>query len=75
MDLKEAKDIKRRWQEYTEELQEKKKLNDRNNHDDTVTHLVTDILGSKVKSALEGMMTNKASVGDGTPAELSEVKR
>ena len=75
MDLKEAKDIKRRWQEYTEELQEKKKLNDRNNHDDTVTHLVTDILGSKVKSALEGMMTNKASAGDGTPAELFEVKR
>ena len=51
----------------------KKKLNDRNNHDDTVTHLVTDILGSKVKSALEGMMTNKASAGDGNPAELFQV--
>ena len=54
---------------------EKKKLNDQNNHDDTVTHLVTDILGSKVKSALEGMMTNTASAGDGKPAELFEVKR
>ena len=68
MDLKEE-DIKRSWQEYMEELY-KKDLNDRDNHDGVVTHLVTDIPESKVKSALEGMNTNKA---DGTPAELFQV--
>ena len=68
MDLKEE-DIKRSWQEYVEELY-KKDLNDRDNHDGVVTHLVTDIPESKVKSALEGMNTNKA---DGTPAELFQV--
>ena len=58
MDLKEAEDIKRSWQEYMEELY-KKALNDRDNHDGVVTHLVTDILASKVKSVLEGSTTNK----------------
>ena len=76
MDLKEAKDIKRRWQQYMEKLYKKKKdFNDQDNHDGIITHLVTDILASKVKSALEGMTTNKASARDGTPAELFEVKR
>ena len=74
MDLKEAKDIKRRWQQYMEKLYKKKKdFNDQDNHDGIITHLVTDILASTVKSALEGMTTNKASVGDGTPAELFQV--
>ena len=69
MDLKEEEDIKRSWQEYMEELY-KKDLNDRDNHDGVVTHLVTDIPASKVKSALEGMTTNKA---DGTPADLFQL--
>ena len=74
MDLKEAKDIKRRWQQYMEKLYKKKKdFNDQDNHDGIITHLVTDILASKVKSALEGMTTNKASARDGTPAELFQV--
>ena len=68
MDLKEE-DIKRSWQEYMEELY-KKDLNDRDNHDGVITHLVRDIPASKVKSALEGMNTNKA---DGTTAELFQV--
>ena len=59
----------------TIQKKKKKDLNDRDHHDGIITHLVTDILASKVKSALEGMMTNKASAGDGTPAELFEVKR
>ena len=55
-------------------IQKKKKdFNDQDNHDGIITHLVTDILASTVKSALEGMTTNKASVGDGTPAELFQV--
>ena len=58
MDLKEAEDIKRSWQEYMEELY-KKDFNDRHNHDGVITHLVTDILASKVKSVLEGSTTNK----------------
>ena len=58
MDLKEEEDIKRSRQEYMEELYEKD-LNDRDNHDGVVTHLVTDILASKVKSVLEGSTTNK----------------
>ena len=62
MDLKEAEDTKRSCQEYIEELY-KKDLNDRDNHDGVITHRVTDILASKVKSALEGMTTNKASAG------------
>ena len=58
MDLKEAEDIKRSWQEYMEELY-KKDFNDQHNHDGVITHLVTDILASKVKSVLEGSTTNK----------------
>ena len=67
MDLTEAEDIKKRWQEYTEELY-KKDLNDWDNHDGVITYLVTDILASKVKLALEGMTTNKASPDVRTPA-------
>ena len=58
-----------RWQEYIEELY-KKDLHDQDNHDGVITHLVTDIPASKVKSALQGMTTNKA---DGTPADLFQV--
>ena len=68
MDLTEAEGIKERWQEYTEELY-KKDLNDTDNHDGVITHLVSDILECEVKWAL-GSMTNKASGGDGIPAEL-----
>ena len=60
MDLKEVEVIKRSQQEYMEELY-KNDLNDRDNHDGVITHLVTDILAPKVKSALEGMTTNKAN--------------
>ena len=69
MALKAAEAINWSWREYMEELY-KKDLNDWDNHDGVITHLVTDILAFKVKSTLEGMMTNKASAGDGTPAEL-----
>ena len=69
MDLTEAKDIKKRWQEYTEELY-KKDLHDPDNHDDVITNLVPDILECEVKWALESFTSNKASGGDGSPAEL-----
>ena len=69
MDLTEAEDIKKRWQEYTEELY-KKDLNDPDNHNCVVTHLEPDILECKVKWALGGITTNKTSGGDGIPAEL-----
>ena len=72
MDLKEAEDIKKRWQEYTEELQ-KKDLNDPDNHDSVVTHLVPDILECEVKWALGSITTNKASGGDGIPVELFQI--
>ena len=62
MDLTEAEDIKKMWQEYTEELY-KKELNDPNNHDIVITHLQPDILECEVKWALESMTTNKASGG------------
>ena len=65
-DLTEAKDIKKRWQEYTEELY-KKDLNDPDNHDCVITHLESDILECEVKWALESITTNKASGGDGIP--------
>ena len=68
-DLTEAKDIKKRWQEYTEELY-KKDLHDPDNHDDVITHLEPDILECEVKWALESITTNKASGGDGIPVEL-----
>ena len=69
MDLTEAEDIKKRRQEYTEELY-KKDLHDPDNHDGVITHLEPDILECKVKWALESITTNKASGGDGIPVEL-----
>ena len=69
MDLTEAEDIKKRWQEYTEELY-KKDLHDPDNHDGVITHLEPDILECEVKWALESITTNKASGGDGFPVEL-----
>ena len=74
MDLTEAEDIKKRWQEYTEELY-KKDLHDPHNHDGVITHLEPDILECEVKWALEGITRNKASGGDGIPVELSNPKR
>ena len=68
-DLKEAEDIKNRWQEYTEELC-KKGLNDLDNHSSVVTHLELDILECEVKWASGSTITNKASGSDGIPAEL-----
>ena len=69
MDLTEAADIKKRWEEYTEELY-KKGLSDPDNHDGVITHLEPDIPECKVKWALGGITTNKASGGDGIPVEL-----
>ena len=72
MDLTEAEDIKKRWQEYTEELY-KKDLHDPGNHDGVITHLEPDILECEVKWALESITTNKASGGDGIPVELFQI--
>ena len=72
MDLTEAEDIKKRWQEYTEELY-KKDLHDPDNHDGVITHLEPDILGCKVKWALRSVPMDKASGGDGIPAELFQI--
>ena len=69
MDLTEAEDIKKRWQEDTEELY-KKDLNDPDNHDGVVTHLEPDILECEVTWALGNITMNKASGGDGIPVEL-----
>ena len=69
MDLTEEEEIKKRWQEYTEELC-KKDFHDSDNHDDVITNLEPDILECQVKWALRSMTTNKASGGDGIPAEL-----
>ena len=69
MDLAEAEDIKKRCQDYTEELY-KIDLHDQENHDGVITHLEPDILECKVKWALGSITTNKASGGDGIPAEL-----
>ena len=71
MDLTEAEDIKKRWQEYTEELY-KKDLHDPDNHDGVITHLEPD-LEFKVKWALGSITMNKASGGDGIPTELLEI--
>ena len=71
MDLTEAEDIKKRWQEYTEELY-KKDLHDPDNHD-MITHLEPDILECEVKCALESITMNKASGGDGIPVELFQI--
>ena len=72
MDLTEAEDIKKRWQEYTEELY-KKDLHDQDNHNGVITHLEPDILECKVKWALGSITTNKASGGDGIPVELFQI--
>ena len=72
MDLTEAEDIKKRWQEYTEELY-KKDLHDPDNHDGTITHLEPDILESKVKWALGSITMNRASGGDGIAAEVFQI--
>ena len=69
MDLTEAEDIKKRWQEYMEELY-KKDLHDSDNHDDVITNLEPDILESEVKWALQNISTNKTSGGDGILIEL-----
>ena len=71
MDLTEAEDIKKRWQEHTEELH--KKDHDPNNHNGVITHLEPDILGCEVKWALGSIATNKASGDDGIPAELFQL--
>ena len=71
-DLTEAEDIKKRWQEYTEELY-KKDLNDPDNHNGGITHLEPDILECEVKWALESITTNKANGGDGIPVELFQI--
>ena len=69
MDLTEAEEIKKRWQEYTEELY-KKDLHDPDDHDGMITHLEPDILECEVKWALGSITTKKASRGDGIPVEL-----
>jgi len=69
MELTEAEDIKKRWQEYTEELH-KKDLQDQDNHNGVIIHLEPDIPECEVKRALESITMNKASGGDGIPVEL-----
>ena len=71
-DLTEAEDIKKRWQEYTEELY-KKDLYDPDNHDGVITHLEPNIRECEVKQALESITTNRASGGDGIPVELFQI--
>ena len=72
MDLTKAEDVKKRWQEYTEELY-KKDLHDLDDHDGVITHLEPDILVCEVKWALGSITTNKASGGVGNPAELFRI--
>ena len=72
MDLTETEDIKKRWQEYTEELY-KKELHDPDNHNGVIIHLEPDILEYEVKWALESITVNKASGGDGIPVELFQL--
>ena len=74
VDLKEAEDIKKRWQEYTEELY-KKDLHDPDNHDGMITDLEPDILEGEVKWASGSITTNKASGGDGIPVELFQIPK
>ena len=71
-DLTEAEDIKKRWQDYTEELY-KKDVNDPDNHNGVITHLEPDILECEVKWALGSITMNKANGGDGIPAELLQI--
>ena len=72
MDLTEAEDIKKRWQEYTEELY-KKDLHDQDNHNGVITNLESDILECEVKWVLGSITTNKVSGGDGIPVELFQI--
>ena len=72
MDLTETEDVKKRWQEYTEELY-KKDLHDPDNHNGVITHLEPDILECEVKWALESITMNKASGGDGIPVGLFQI--
>ena len=72
MDLTEAEDTKKRWQEHTEELY-KKDLHDQDNHEGVITDLEPDILECEVKWALESITTNKTSGSDGIPVELSQI--
>ena len=72
MELTEAEDIKKRWQEYTEELY-KKDLQDPDNHDGVITDLEPDILDYEVKWAVGSITTNKAGGGDGIPVELLQI--
>ena len=74
MDLTEAEDIKKRWEEYTEELY-KKDLHDPDNHDDVITNLEPDVLECEVKWALESITMNKASGDDGIPVELFQIMK
>ena len=72
LDLTEAEDIKKRWQEYTEEMY-KKDLHDQDNHDGVITDLEPDILECEVKWALESITTNKASRGGIIPVQLFQI--
>ena len=72
MDLAKAEDIRKKWQQYTEELY-KKDLHDPDNHYGVITHLEPDILECEVKWALGNMATNKAGGGDGIPVELFQI--
>ena len=72
MDLTEAEDIKKRWEEYTEELY-RKDLHDPDNHNGVITHLEPDILECKVKWALGSITMNRANGGDGIPVELFQI--
>ena len=72
MDLTEAEDVRKGWQEYTEELY-KEDLHDPDNHDGVITHLEPDILECKVKWVLGSITTNKASGGDGIPVDLFQI--
>ena len=74
VNLTEAEDIKKTWQEYTEELH-KKDLHDPDNHDGVITHLEPDILEYEVKGALGSMTMNKASGGDGIPIDIFEIPK
>ena len=74
LDLTEVEDIKKRWQEYTEELY-KIDLHDPNNHNGVITHLEPDILECEVKRAFRSITMNKASGGDGIPVELFQIQK
>ena len=73
-DLREAEEIRKRWQEYTKKLYQKD-LNDLNNHDGVVTHLEPDILDCEVKWNLESITMNKVSGGNGNPVELFQMTK